>query len=78
VSPDEVAAALGPGEQGAEAEERVQTRLRQEKSERALTAWLDAREREATIHRALPAGETLAPPFLPPRVTGGRRGSPGA
>jgi hypothetical protein len=72
VSPDEVAAALGPGEQGAEAEERVQARLRQEKSERALTAWLDTREREATIHRALRTGETLPVPFLPPRGHGAR------
>jgi hypothetical protein len=74
VSPDEIAAALAPGEHGAEAEERVQARLREEKSERALTAWLDTRVREATIHRVLRNGATLPVPFLPPQPA--RRSDP--
>jgi hypothetical protein len=67
VSPDEVTAALGPGEHGTEAEERVRARLRRDKSERALTAWVDTRVREATIARVLRNGETLPVPFLAPQ-----------
>lgn len=66
VTPDEVSAVLGPGPRDAAAAERARARLRAEKAERELAAWLrEARER-LTVRRLIPDDARIPTPFPMP------------
>jgi len=63
VTPDEVAAALGPGTHTLEAEARMRAQLREAEAQRRLAAWLA--ERATRIRRA-PAATAVPNPFPMP------------
>jgi hypothetical protein len=63
VTPDEVAAALGPGTHTPEAEARMRTQLREAEARRRLAAWLAER---ADRMRRLPAAAPVPNPFPMP------------
>jgi hypothetical protein len=70
VTPDEVTAALGPGEHASEARARAYDRLRASKAEDALRQWLDARTKQASVRRLLADAEQVPLPFSPPQRRG--------
>jgi hypothetical protein len=73
----DVAAALGPGEHGAEARDGMRERLRAEAVARRLDEWLREATERATVRRVLGPGERVPVPWpMPPRrpATSGRPG----
>ena len=67
VMPDEVAAALGPGEHDAAVEERTRERLRAEQARRELAAWVRERALSARVQNLLEPDARVPVPFGPPR-----------
>ncbi|MBI2218682.1 MAG: hypothetical protein HYU51_15445 [Candidatus Rokubacteria bacterium] len=63
VAPDEVADEVGSAPVDAEARARAYERLRQAKAERALSEWLDARVKHASVRTLLGADERVPLPF---------------
>jgi hypothetical protein len=63
VTPDEVAALLGPGRHPPEAEERARATLRERQTRDRLAAWLGERRRDARVRRLLADGEQVSLPF---------------